>query len=174
MLKTCKGCGIQFSPLGARSQCCSVRCRLLAGSKLNPVTGCREWNGAVGSHGYGALNVGGEIFTSHRLAYELEHGAIPSGTYVCHHCDNRRCIEQSHLFVGTSADNAQDMAVKGRHWSKGRVLPEEFRARLRVPKKVDSRLPGERSAAVRKAWRTRRGLQVGARAQRLAKEMREG
>jgi hypothetical protein len=164
MLKKCEGCGIEFTPLGARSKCCSVRCRLAVGATRNSETGCLEWSGAIGSHGYGVLNVGGEILTVHRLAYELANGAVAPDSFVCHRCDNRRCIEPDHLFAGTPADNAQDMTAKGKHWIKGKPLPEEYRARLRVPKRSISTTPEERAAARRKAWDTRR--------KRLAKQMK--
>jgi hypothetical protein len=44
----------------------------------------------------------------------LEHGSIPHGRYVLHRCDNRRCCNPSHLFVGTQQDNMDDMLAKGR------------------------------------------------------------
>lgn len=51
---------------------------------------------------------------AHRLAYRAFCGEIPPGMFVCHHCDNRLCIEPTHLFVGTCADNNKDMREKER------------------------------------------------------------
>lgn len=70
--------------------------------------------------GYGALITGSKTDGTHRaeyahrIGYMLHHGDIPAGQYVCHACDNKRCVRPDHLFVGSPTDNARDMATKGR------------------------------------------------------------
>jgi hypothetical protein len=79
--------------------------------------GCWNWVGAGTNPGgwttqYGALRVNGKNISAHRLAYELYVGPIPPGMFVCHHCDNKRCVRPDHLFLGTAKDNAQDYVRK--------------------------------------------------------------
>lgn len=51
---------------------------------------------------------------AHRIAYEIAYGKPPDFLYVCHRCDNPKCINPSHLFLGTQDDNMKDMSVKRR------------------------------------------------------------
>jgi hypothetical protein len=86
---------------------------------------CWPWTGARFQGGYGALGVPGELRTqvagAHRVSWDLHHGPIPDGMYVCHSCDVRECVNPAHLFLGTARDNTRDMISKGRHRTRPRV-----------------------------------------------------
>jgi hypothetical protein len=119
----CAHCGKTFTRIhGQFPRYCSISCgayaktdlpsRLAAMSKQMPY-GCIEWQRSVTS-GYGQISIDGRPMRAHRIAYELAYGPIPQGKFVCHRCDNPKCINSEHLFLGSNRDNMHDAKTKNR------------------------------------------------------------
>lgn len=80
---------------------------------LDP-SGCLNWTGSTDSYGYGQMKWRGRTRLVHRLAYWIFGNKPPTGLSVLHTCDNRRCINPNHLYLGTQRENMRDMVVRRR------------------------------------------------------------
>ena len=99
---------------------------------------CWEWGAGTRDGRYGEFSISGRMYGAHRVSFALYRGAIPDGINVCHTCDNTRCVNPAHLFLGTQKQNVSDMIKKGRirrssgnsHYS--RLHPERLARGSRV------------------------------------------
>ena len=79
-----------------------------------PFHSCWEWVGSKFSSGYGRFPQNGQMHLAHRYAFGLYKGTIPEDMFIMHSCDNKGCVNPSHLSAGTPLQNTQDMIAKGR------------------------------------------------------------
>ncbi len=75
---------------------------------------CWLWTTSTFGSGYGQFKLEPRNLRAHRVAWEITHGCVPDGLFVLHRCDNRRCVNPAHLWLGTHKDNMADMQRKGR------------------------------------------------------------
>ena len=79
-------------------------------------SGCWLWTASTAGKGYGQIKLPKQRkqIYAHQLSYLIYKGEIPAGVFVCHTCDNPKCVNPDHLFLGSAKDNQQDMKAKGR------------------------------------------------------------
>ena len=170
--KICPKCGVTFvkrKKCGYKqweSQiCCSNKCgkimiyppgypdakakELLARTIITP-NGCMEFKGYISSNGYVHANVFGKFDHVHRHIYRLVKGEIPEKADVCHTCDNRKCINPDHLFVGTRLDNMRDMIDKGRQVHPATMTAESTERLLEMAKNGISYKDMEKEFGIKK------------------------
>lgn len=76
---------------------------------------CIEWTKSLDTHGYGRISYGGKLYGTHVLSWIFYFGEYDKKVFeICHNCDNRKCLNPNHLFLGTHKENMEDMVKKGR------------------------------------------------------------
>lgn len=107
--------------------------------KVQKTDDCWIWTacGSGPDGKYGGIMIRHKKQKAHRVSYEIHFGAIPKGMYVCHSCDNPKCVRPDHLFLGTAKQNTQDCISKRRmHFQ----IKPDFMANLRGSQNPKSKL----------------------------------
>lgn len=107
---------------------------------LNDETGCVEWSGSSDAAGYGSMRINRKPVKAHRYSWCRKYGSIPDGMMVLHKCDNPKCVNVDHLFLGDHNANMADMDAKGR-----RVKNQPKGTRCHASKITEADVPGIRS-----------------------------
>ena len=90
----------------------------------NAKGGCWEWTGGCTRQGYGRYTIHHNLRTvgAHKYSWELHKGEVPDKLLVLHKCNNRKCVNPRHLYVGTQKQNMKDRSEHGNlvigenHW----------------------------------------------------------
>ena len=81
---------------------------------------CWNWTASLDTSGYGRFKVRShQSVSAHRVAFVLANNEHPKKMLVLHSCDNPKCVNPSHLRLGTAKDNSDDMYRRGRN-----VIPD--------------------------------------------------
>jgi len=98
---------------------------------VDPETGCHNWLSTIKKDGYGTFWLYDRVIQAHRAAWRLFEGPIPEGKLVLHHCDNRRCVNVDHLYIGTHKQNTADAIARDRGVGRRKTATPERVMRAR-------------------------------------------
>jgi hypothetical protein len=90
----------------------TIEQRIAHRTRRDPLSGCWIWQGPTQRQGYGVVGYANRTWLAHRLSWTGRHGPIPTAKILCHRCDERRCVNPDHLFLGDWRLNMADLKAK--------------------------------------------------------------
>lgn len=123
------------------------------------IDGCWEWMGYIAPNGYGRCPCK-SVFTeisAHRSSYKIFVGEIPENMWVLHKCDNKRCVNPKHLYLGNVKDNVRDAIDRGqwpigKNKKKGSAGEKNNKAKLSEKDVLEIRNSDEKSKDLSKKY----------------------
>lgn len=105
--------------------------------KVQKTDGCWNWKAGIRSlkTGYGCFKYKGKVIDTHRFVWFLTYGEIPKGKLIYHTCDNRLCVNPTHLFLGSYRDNLLD-AIKKKRFIPFKNSPYTQKGRISDHRKI--------------------------------------
>lgn len=121
--------------------------------KIDEITGCWNWIASLNHAGYGQIGNGKKVLRSSRVSYELHNGSIPNDMFVLHTCDNRKCVNPKHLWLGNHQDNMDDRNSKNRQAKGDKCLRKNINS-LKGEKNPSSILTNITVEKIRQMYKT--------------------
>ncbi len=75
---------------------------------------CWNWIGHCVEGGYGQFKVYDKTIYVHRFSWELHFDEICNDDFVLHKCNNPKCVNPDHLYLGDHKDNMRYMTEQNR------------------------------------------------------------
>lgn len=97
-----------------RRKIIDVAARFWSKVKLAKGDACWEWQAFCYPSGHGQFHLNGKDMSAARALWIFEHGELQKDQYVCHTCDNPRCVRPDHLYLGNHQTNMTDVIVRKR------------------------------------------------------------